>query len=78
MRAHARPHMHAHVGWSFQSATGCAANMWRYNLDGYLREILTARVYDVAVSATRPLESFAHLSAVGRSADRHCSSSRAP
>eukprot|EP00983_Pelagomonas_calceolata_P014156 452221-Pelagomonas_calceolata.AAC.2 len=27
--------------------------MWRFNLDGYLREILTARVYDVAVSTVR-------------------------
>lgn len=35
-----------------QGMTGCAANMWRYEPDGYLREILTARVYDVAVSGS--------------------------
>uniref|UniRef100_A0A7S3QRM5 Threonine dehydratase n=1 Tax=Dunaliella tertiolecta TaxID=3047 RepID=A0A7S3QRM5_DUNTE len=40
--------------------TGCAANMWRFNLDGYLREILTARVYDVAVQT--PLEEAKKLS----------------
>lgn len=34
-----------------QGPTGCAASDWRFSLDGYLREILTARVYDVAVGA---------------------------
>lgn len=33
-----------------QSAAGCASYQWRYQPDGYLRAILTARVYDVAVS----------------------------
>ncbi|KXZ54340.1 hypothetical protein GPECTOR_5g422 [Gonium pectorale] len=32
-----------------QGSGGCAANQWRFQPDGYLREILTARVYDVAV-----------------------------
>jgi len=32
-----------------QGHNGCAAFPWRFNLDGYLREVLTARVYDVAV-----------------------------
>lgn len=34
-----------------QTELGCGQNMWRWTLEGYLREILTARVYDVAVSA---------------------------
>jgi hypothetical protein len=34
-----------------QTDLGCAQNMWRWTLEGYLREILTARVYDVAVSS---------------------------
>ncbi len=33
-----------------QSPAGCAATSWRFQPDGYLREVLTARVYDVAVS----------------------------
>ena len=33
-----------------QGPTGCATNQWRFQPDGYLRAILTARVYDVAVS----------------------------
>ena len=37
---------------SAQGPQGCAATPWRFDLDGYLREILTARVYDVAVSGT--------------------------
>jgi replication initiation and membrane attachment protein DnaB len=32
-----------------QTDEGCAASPWRFTQDGYLREILTARVYDVAV-----------------------------
>lgn len=35
-----------------QGPTGCAQMLWRNSLDGYLRQILNARVYDVAVSAT--------------------------
>jgi hypothetical protein len=35
-----------------QTELGCAANMWRWTQEGYLREILTARVYDVAVSSS--------------------------
>jgi threonine dehydratase len=34
-----------------QSISGCAANAWRYEPDGYLREVLTARVYDVAIQS---------------------------
>ena len=29
--------------------SGCAQMLWRKSLDGYLRQILNARVYDVAV-----------------------------
>jgi threonine dehydratase len=36
-----------------QGPSGCAINQWRYQPDGYLREVLTARVYDVAVSCRR-------------------------
>lgn len=32
-----------------QGEKGCVAAPWRFTQDGYLREILTARVYDVAV-----------------------------
>ncbi|PNH07340.1 Threonine dehydratase biosynthetic, chloroplastic [Tetrabaena socialis] len=39
---------------------GCATNMWRFEADGYLREILKARVYDVAVQT--PLEEARKLS----------------
>ncbi|GAX79219.1 hypothetical protein CEUSTIGMA_g6659.t1 [Chlamydomonas eustigma] len=43
---------------------GCASNLWRFQADGYLRAILTARVYDVAVET--PLEEAKKLSsAVG-------------
>ena len=35
-----------------QGPTGCAQMLWRNSLDGYLRQILNARVYDVAVRAT--------------------------
>lgn len=34
-----------------QGSRGCANNMWRYEPDGYLREVLTARVYDVAIQS---------------------------
>ena len=34
-----------------QGPTGCAQMLWRNSLDGYLRQILNARVYDVAVRA---------------------------
>lgn len=40
-----------------QGMDGCAENRWRFNLDGYLREVLTARVYDVAVSDCQCLPS---------------------
>eukprot|EP00879_Flechtneria_rotunda_P017966 GHRR01018830.1.p1 GENE.GHRR01018830.1~~GHRR01018830.1.p1 ORF type:complete len:425 (+),score=126.20 GHRR01018830.1:51-1277(+) len=43
-----------------QTELGCAAAPWRFTLDGYLREILTARVYDVAVQS--PLEKADKLS----------------
>lgn len=43
-----------------QGAGGCAANQWRYKPDGYLREILNARVYDVAIQS--PLEEARKLS----------------
>ncbi|KAG2434973.1 hypothetical protein HYH02_011972 [Chlamydomonas schloesseri] len=47
-----------------QGAGGCASNLWRHQQDGYLREILTARVYDVAIQS--PLEEARKLSeAVG-------------
>ncbi|GIL91166.1 hypothetical protein Vretimale_18802 [Volvox reticuliferus] len=47
-----------------QGPEGCAANKWRFETDGYLREILTARVYDVAIQS--PLEEARKLSeAVG-------------
>lgn len=36
---------------ALQTELGCAQNMWRWTQEGYLREILTARVYDVAVSS---------------------------
>lgn len=37
-----------------QGPDGCAATAWRLNTDGYLRQVLNARVYDVAVRT--PLE----------------------
>ncbi|KAG1655823.1 hypothetical protein FOA52_008386 [Chlamydomonas sp. UWO 241] len=37
-----------------QGPTGCAKNQWRFDSDGYLRAVLTARVYDVAIQT--PLE----------------------
>ncbi|KAF8072663.1 TD1 [Scenedesmus sp. PABB004] len=43
-----------------QGPQGCAATPWRLSVDGYLREILTARVYDVAVQS--PLERAEKLS----------------
>ncbi|MEW5313236.1 MAG: hypothetical protein WDW38_004821 [Sanguina aurantia] len=43
-----------------QSASGCASYPWRYSPDGYLREVLTARVYDVAIQT--PLETARKLS----------------
>ncbi|GFR47671.1 hypothetical protein Agub_g9415 [Astrephomene gubernaculifera] len=47
-----------------QGSGGCAANQWRFQPDGYLRAILTARVYDVAIQS--PLEEARKLSeAVG-------------
>lgn len=39
------------VSLALQTELGCAQNMWRWTQEGYLREILTARVYDVAVSS---------------------------
>lgn len=49
-----------------QTPRGCAATSWRFEPDGYLRAILTARVYDVAV--VTPLERAAKLSdAIGSS-----------
>eukprot|EP00955_Chlamydomonas_euryale_P039049 351285-Chlamydomonas_euryale.AAC.6 len=33
-----------------QGPKGCAQNTWRFEPDGYLRAVLTAQVYDVAVS----------------------------
>lgn len=33
-----------------QSAAGCADMQWRRDNDGYLKKVLTASVYDVAVS----------------------------
>ena len=32
-----------------QTPEGCQQSLWRFQPGGYLREILTARVYDVAV-----------------------------
>ncbi|PNW86098.1 hypothetical protein CHLRE_02g073200v5 [Chlamydomonas reinhardtii] len=47
-----------------KGAGGCASNLWRNQQDGYLRAILTARVYDVAIQS--PLEEARKLSeAVG-------------
>lgn len=43
-----------------QGPKGCAPTQWRYEPDGYLRQILTARVYDVAVQS--PLEKASKLS----------------
>lgn len=44
--------------------SGCATTSWRYQPDGYLKPILTARVYDVAIQT--PLEPARKLSeAVG-------------
>lgn len=43
-----------------QGPSGCAINQWRYQPDGYLREVLTARVYDVAIQS--PLEEAKKLS----------------
>lgn len=42
------------------TASGCAATTWRFEPDGYLRAILTARVYDVAVVS--PLDKAVKLS----------------
>ncbi|KAI8464153.1 MAG: threonine dehydratase I [Monoraphidium minutum] len=48
------------------TASGCATTSWRFEPDGYLRAILTARVYDVAVIT--PLDKAVKLSdAVGSS-----------
>lgn len=44
-----------------QGTTGCAANTWRFQPDGYLREVLTARVYDVAVGGLPVVQSCAFL-----------------
>ena len=38
------------VCWLSQGPSGCAKMLWRDQPGGYLKEILTARVYDVAVS----------------------------
>ena len=35
-----------------QGPSGCAQMLWRNSLDGYLRQILNARVYDVAVQTS--------------------------
>lgn len=35
-----------------QGPSGCAQMLWRNSLDGYLRQILNARVYDVAVKTS--------------------------
>lgn len=43
-----------------QTSVGCATTSWRWAPDGYLREILTARVYDVAIRS--PLEEAQKLS----------------
>lgn len=43
-----------------QGPSGCAATEWRFRPDGYLREILTARVYDVSIQS--PLEEAKKLS----------------
>jgi threonine dehydratase len=49
-----------------QTSKGCAATSWRFEPDGYLRAILTARVYDVAV--VTPLDKAVKLSdAIGNS-----------
>ncbi|DBA83534.1 hypothetical protein WJX79_001038 [Trebouxia sp. C0005] len=42
-----------------QGPSGCAQMLWRNSLDGYLRQILNARVYDVAEQT--PLEQAAGL-----------------
>ena len=43
-----------------QGPTGCARSQWRYSPSGYLRKVLTARVYDVAVET--PLQPAPRLS----------------
>eukprot|EP00798_Chlamydomonas_sp_ICE-L_P019886 gene19886-26590_t len=43
-----------------QGSSGCAETLWRFKSDGYLREVLTARVYDVAIQT--PLEEAKKLS----------------
>lgn len=43
-----------------QGSTGCAENQWRFEPSGYLKKILTAKVYDVAVET--PLEHAARTS----------------
>lgn len=43
-----------------QGPTGCAAYAWRFESGGYLRQILTAKVYDVAVET--PLDLAPRLS----------------
>jgi len=43
-----------------QSPTGCAKSQWRFTPSGYLRKILTARVYDVAIET--PLQAAPRVS----------------
>ncbi len=43
-----------------QGPQGCAQNTWRYQPDGYLREVLTARVYDVAVQTPLVRDTHTH------------------
>eukprot|EP00873_Tetraselmis_striata_P045441 jgi/Tetstr1/465705/TSEL_000894.t1 len=43
-----------------QGPTGCAKNQWRFEKGGYMKSILTARVYDIAIQT--PLEKAEKLS----------------
>ena len=49
-----------------QGSTGCAQMQWRHQPGGYLKEILTARVYDVAVRFGRAVDRSDGLSHVAR------------
>ena len=40
---------HSNIVGLWQGPSGCQQMQWRTERGGYLREILTARVYDVAV-----------------------------
>ena len=54
--------------------SGCAQMLWRKSLDGYLRQILNARVYDVAVRCSHRFCLVALLSHIKLSYDLTTSS----